>query len=55
LLVLAIASAVWENGGMQGSSRLERVLLDAAALCGQLVAEGSVYAFFGRPPFGVVS
>ncbi|MEX2135289.1 MAG: transposase, partial [Acidimicrobiia bacterium] len=30
---------------MQGSSRPERVLLDAAALCRQLVAEGSVYAF----------
>lgn len=30
---------------MQGSSGLERVLLDAAALCRQLVAEGSVYAF----------
>lgn len=30
---------------MQGSSRPDRVLLDAAALCRQLVAEGSVYAF----------
>lgn len=30
---------------MQGSSRSERRLLDAAALCRQLVAEGSVYAF----------
>jgi IS5 family transposase len=30
---------------MQGSSGPERVLLDAAALCRQLVAEGSVYAF----------
>lgn len=30
---------------MQGSSNPERVLLDAAALCRQLVAEGSVYAF----------
>lgn len=44
-MVLAIASAVWENGGMQGSSRPERMLLDAAALCRQLVTEGSVYAF----------
>lgn len=30
---------------MQGSSRPERELLDAAALCRQLVPEGSVYAF----------
>lgn len=30
---------------MQGSSRSERVLLDAAALCRQLVSDGSVYAF----------
>ena len=30
---------------MQGSSRPERMLLDAAALCRQLVSEGSVYAF----------
>jgi IS5 family transposase len=44
-MVLAIASAVWEDGVMQGSSRPERVLLDAAALCRQLVADGSVYAF----------
>lgn len=43
--MLAIASAVWENEGMQGSSRPERALLDAAALCRQLVSEGSVYAF----------
>ena len=30
---------------MQGSSRPERELLDAGALCRQLLAEGSVYAF----------
>ena len=30
---------------MQGSSGSDRVLLDAAALCRQLVREGSVYAF----------
>lgn len=30
---------------MQGSSRSDRELLDAAALCRQLVAEGSVHAF----------
>lgn len=43
--MLAIASTWWDDGGMQGSSRPERELLDAAALCRQLVAEGSVYAF----------
>jgi IS5 family transposase len=30
---------------MQGSSAVDRVLLDAAALCGHLVPSGSVYAF----------
>lgn len=44
-MVLAIASAVWENVGMQGSSGSERVLLDAEALCRRLISEGSMYAF----------
>ncbi|MGI8754323.1 MAG: transposase, partial [Acidimicrobiales bacterium] len=30
---------------MQGSSRPDRELLDAAVLCGHLLAEGSVHAF----------
>src|SRR5271165_5346849 len=33
---------------MQGSSRADRELLDAAALCGHLVPEGSVYAFLAE-------
>ncbi len=36
------------NGGMQGSSRLDREFLDTAALCGHLVREGSVYAFLAE-------
>jgi hypothetical protein len=41
---------VWveKNGWMQGSSRPDRELLDAAGLCGHLVAEGSVYAFLAE-------
>lgn len=33
---------------MQGSSRLDRELLDAAALCAHLVPEGSVHAFLAE-------
>ena len=44
-MVLAIASACCQNGGMQGKSDPNRVLLDAAALCRQLVPDGSVHAF----------
>ena len=33
------------NGGVQGMSRPDRELLDAAALCGHLLGEGSVPAF----------
>src|SRR5829696_6612893 len=33
---------------MQGSSRLDRELLDAAALCGHLLGEGSVHAFLAE-------
>jgi Transposase DDE domain/Transposase domain (DUF772) len=33
---------------MQGSTRPDRELLDAAALCGHLLAEGSVYAFLAE-------
>lgn len=43
--MLAIASAWCQTVGMQGKSDPNRELLDAAALCRQLVAEGSVYAF----------
>ena len=34
-----------QSGGVQGKSDPNRELLDAAALCRQLVAEGSVEAF----------
>ncbi len=37
-----------ETGGMQGSSRLDRELLDAAALCSHLLGEGSVHAFLAE-------
>lgn len=37
-----------KNGGMQGSSRPDRELLDAAALCAHLVPEGSVHAFLAE-------
>ena len=37
-----------EHGPMQGSSRSDRELLDAAALCAHLVPEGSVYAFLAE-------
>ena len=33
---------------MQGSSRPDRELLDAAALCAHLVPEGSVHAFLAE-------
>lgn len=41
----AVGGWVVEHGGMQGSSRPDRELLDAAALCRHLVPEGSVHAF----------
>jgi IS5 family transposase len=37
-----------EHGGMQGVSRPDRELLDAAALCRHLVPEGSVHAFLAE-------
>ena len=33
---------------MQGSCRLDRELLDAGAVCGHLVGEGSVHAFLAQ-------
>jgi IS5 family transposase len=44
-LVLAIWSPIVENWWVQGHSDPNRELLDAAALCRQLVPEGSVEAF----------
>jgi IS5 family transposase len=43
--VLAVVPRVRETAGMQGHSEPNRELLDAAALCRQLVPEGSVEAF----------
>ena len=37
-----------KNGGMQGSSRPDRELLDAAVLCSHLLGEGSVHAFLAE-------
>jgi IS5 family transposase len=44
-LVLAIWVAIVENWQVQGHSDVNRELLDAAALCRQLVPDGSVEAF----------
>jgi len=49
--VLAFLPRIEKNGGMQGSSDPNRELLDAAALCRQLVPEGSVYAFLADHRF----
>jgi len=38
----------WENFGVQGESRIDRELLDAAALVGHLVPAGSVFAFLAE-------
>ena len=43
--MLAFVVGIEKNGGMQGRSDPARELLDAAALCGHLVADDSVYAF----------
>lgn len=43
--VLAFSCRIEKNGGMQGTSRSDRELLDAAALCRPLVPDGSVHAF----------
>ena len=40
---------------MRGSSRPERVLLDGAGLCRELVPEGSVYAFLADHRGGLFS
>jgi hypothetical protein len=44
-LVLAFWVGIGKNGVMQGRSDPNVELLDAAVLCGHLVAEGSVHAF----------
>jgi hypothetical protein len=39
---------IWDDLGMQGRSRLDRELLDAQALAGDLVPAGSVFAFLAE-------
>lgn len=46
--MLAISLAIEKNWGMQSSSRPDRQLLDAAAFCGHLLKEGSIYAFLAE-------
>ncbi len=46
--MLAFWVGIENNGGMQGSSRPDRELLDAAALCGHLLGERSVHAFLAE-------
>ena len=46
--MLAIVVVGWENGGMQGTERPDRDLLDAAAVCGHLLAAGSVHALLAQ-------
>lgn len=43
--MLAVGPMVFHTRGMQGHSEPNRELLDAAALCRQLVPEGTVEAF----------
>ena len=43
--MLAIRAQIVENWQVQGHSDSNKVLLDAAALCRQLVPDGSVEAF----------
>jgi hypothetical protein len=35
----------WDNGFMQGVERVNRELLDAGALVGHLISDGSMFAF----------
>ncbi len=46
--MLAIVVAVWDDVGMQGTAVTDRELLDAAAVCGHLLAEGSVHALLAQ-------
>lgn len=47
-MVFAFSVRIEKNGGVQGRSDLNRELLDAAALVGHLVPEGSVYRFLAE-------
>lgn len=46
--MLGFLVGAWNCWGVQGSSRPDRELLDAAALCGHLLAPGSVPAFLAE-------
>jgi hypothetical protein len=41
----AVCSIIWDDRVMQGKSRMDRELLDAEAIAGDLVPAGSVFAF----------
>jgi hypothetical protein len=45
---LASFVVVWDDPAVQGMERTDRELLDAGALVGHLVPEGSVFAFLGK-------
>jgi IS5 family transposase len=47
-VVLAFSARIEKNGVVQGSSDPNRELMDAAALCGHLVAPDSVHAFLAE-------
>jgi len=46
--VLAFGAVAWNCGGMQGVSRPDRELLDAAGLCSHLLGPGSVHMFLAE-------
>jgi Transposase DDE domain/Transposase domain (DUF772) len=43
-----VCSIIWDDLGMQGRARLDRELLDAEVLAGELVPPGSVFAFLAE-------
>lgn len=45
---LAFGALIEKTGGMQGTSRPDRELLDAAALCSHLLGEGTVHALLAE-------
>jgi hypothetical protein len=49
----ALCPVCWDDLGMQGEERLDRPLLDAAALAGRLVPAGSMFAFLAEHRHGL--
>jgi hypothetical protein len=45
---MAWCLADWDDHAMQGQTRWERELLDAQVMVGELVPEGSVFAFLAE-------